>query len=105
APLLLHPSALPPDLRSFPTRRSSDLEAVPGAEPVDDLDQVGGDHHVLVGGLAEHTLGALLDDRDLDAGLEQGIGRALRLGLADGDLALLLVAYRHGGVLQRLAIL
>src|SRR5699024_12533369 len=36
---------------------------------------------------------------------ERATGRWLGPGLVDGDLALLLVAPRHGGVLQRLAIL
>ena len=80
-------------------------EAVAGAEAVDHLDQVRGDDHVLVGRLAEHAPGPLLDDRDLHAGLEQRVGRPLGLGLADGDLALLLVADGDGGVLERLAVL
>ncbi len=47
--------------------------------------------------------GPLLDDRDLDAGVQQRLGGAAGFGLADGDLALLLVADGDGHVRQGLA--
>ena len=78
-------------------------EGVAGAEAVDDLDREGRHLDALVAGRGEHALGALLDDGELDAALEQGVGGTLRVGLADGDLALLAVADGDGDVLERLA--
>ena len=52
-------------------------------------------------GLAEHAARALLDDRQFDAEVEQRVGGLVRVGLADGDLALLAVADGDGDVLQR----
>ena len=75
-------------------------EAVARAEPVDDVDVVRAELDELVAGLREHALGPLLHDRDLDAAFEQGVGGATRVGLADGDLALLAVADGDGGVLE-----
>ena len=73
-------------------------EGVAGAEAVDDLDGEGRHLDALVAGRGEHPLGALLDDGELDAALEQRVGRPLRVGLADGDLALLAVADGDGDV-------
>ena len=78
-------------------------EGVAGAEAVDDLDRERRHLDALVPGGGEHALGALLDDGELDAALEQRVGRALRVGLADGDLALLAVADGDGHVLEGLA--
>ena len=73
-------------------------ERVAGAEAVDDVDGEGRHLDALVAGRGEHALGALLDDGELDAALEQRVGRPLRVGLADGDLALLAVADGDGHV-------
>ena len=55
-----------------------------------------------VAGLAEHALRALLDDGDLDAGVEQRVGGAFGVGLADRDLALLAVADGDGDLAEDL---
>ena len=52
-------------------------------------------------GLAQHAAGALLDDGELDAEVEQRVGGSLRVALADRDLALLAVADRDRDMLQR----
>src|SRR5665647_1214131 len=78
-------------------------EGIAGTQPVDDVDRNRGYHDTLVAGLGQRPHGTLLDDGDLDAGLEQCVGRPVRLGLADGDLALLTVAHRDGELTETLA--
>ena len=51
----------------------------------------------------QHARRALLDDRDLDAELEQRVGGRVRVARADGDLDLFAVADGDGRVPQRLA--
>ena len=81
------------------TERSA--ERVPRAETVHHVDEVRRHLDHLVGGLGEHTLGALLDDGEAHAPFEEGIRRTERFRLPDGDLALLAIADGDGHVLQR----
>ena len=73
----------------------------PAPEAVDRGDR--GRRHLddLVPGHAQHALRSLLDDGDLHAGVQQRLRGPAGLGLADRDLAFLLVADRHGDVRQR----
>src|SRR6478735_2640457 len=92
------------DAAQVPPRQQSvaqgPAERVAGPEPVDDVDGERRHLDALVTRRREHALGPLLDDGQLDAALEEGIGRALRLGLADRHLALLAVADGDGDVLE-----
>ena len=73
-------------------------EGVAGAQAVLGGRRGHGHLDALVAGLGQGAMGALLNDGQLDAGLEQGVGGALGLGLADGDAALLAVADGDGRV-------
>ena len=66
-------------------------EGVPRAKSVDDVHIPGIDPHALVGGLGESPLGALLNDRQLDAPFEEGVGRSFGIGDADSHLAFLAI--------------
>ncbi len=77
-------------------------EGVARAEAVDDVD--GGGRHL--GGAAvavdgEDALGALFDDGEFHAGLQQGAGAVPRFPYAGGDFGLVEVADRDGGVGER----
>ena len=77
-------------------------EGVAGAEPVDDVDEVAaGPRRSRRAVLASTPFGPCLTIASSHAALEQGVGRAERLGLADRHLALLAIADRDGGVLER----
>src|SRR5215217_1440365 len=78
--------------------RERAAERVARAEAVDDLDRGGRDDDPLGAGLAEDAARALLDDGELHPGVEQRVGGAVGVGLADGDLALLAVADGDGHV-------
>ena len=78
-------------------------EGVAGAEAVDHLDRERRHLDPLVRVAASTPLGPCLTTASLDAALEQGVGRPVRVGLADGDLALLAVADGDRHVLERLA--
>ena len=72
-------------------------EAVTGAQAVQRRDRDRRRHDPLGRGSWPSTpLGPLLHDGQLHAGVEQRVGRALGVGLADRDLALLAVADRDG---------
>lgn len=71
-------------------------ETVAGSESVDHVDEVRRHFHALGPGLAQDALGPLLDHGEFDAEIEQCIRGAVRIGLADGDLALFAVADGDG---------
>ncbi len=80
-------------------------ERVTGAEAVEDRHRERRDlgrRAVAVDG--EDALGALFDDGEFDARLEEGLGRRVRFTDAGGDLDLVEVADGDGGVAQGLGV-
>ena len=69
-------------------------ERIAGAEPAQDLDRRGRNNRFAVGVGEQHAAGAELDDRQLDAALEQPPRSLPRVGGADRDLAFLAIADR-----------
>ena len=81
---------------------SAPPNASPAPRPLTTSTGTGGTSTATVPVVREHALGALLDDRELDAeGVQRLRGRGQRLALADRGLALVEVADRHGDMRQR----
>ena len=79
-------------------------ERVAGAEAADDVDRDGGHLDPLLPRARERALRPALDHGELHAQLEQRLGRRIGVARADGDLDLLAVAHRDGGVGERRAL-
>ena len=75
--------------------------AVAGTETVDNLDRNRWHGDRFAPRAAEHAVGSLLDDRQLDTEVQQGVGGAKRVSFAHRDLYLFEVAHRDGDIRQR----